>query len=183
MIDRNAPAKTITIATERLLLRPGKSSDIPDMVASLNDWAVSQWLIRPPFPYRVEDAQEFIDWTLAEQNRACPGYFVIADPVTDALRGVISLDGADEAMVEAGYWIKPGAWGNGYAGEALRALIHYGFNGRPLLRTIYAVTDPDNLRSQSVLRRAGMTLVSRGPRAQPNRRKATEELHFEIQRP
>lgn len=172
-----------TIATERLLLRPGKRDDIPEMLAALNDWSISQWLIRPPYPYRPEDAAQFVNSTLAEQTKDCPGCFVIANLAGDELLGVIMLECEAETVAEAGYWLKPAAWGRGYATEALRALIADGFRRQPALGTVFALTDPDNSKSQSVLLRAGLRLVARGLRAQPNRRNTMEDMQFEISRP
>ena len=49
-----------------------------------------------------------------------------------------------------------GAWGQGYASEAARAALNYGFG--PLgLPEIVAVTMARNTRSQAVMRRLGMT--------------------------
>ena len=57
-----------------------------------------------------------------------------------------------------GYDISSAFWGNGYATEALRAIIHYAFSGQlPCtdLNRIQADTVPGNLASEAVLLKLG----------------------------
>ncbi|MEZ4632465.1 MAG: GNAT family protein [Deinococcales bacterium] len=58
---------------------------------------------------------------------------------------------------EIGYSFKVSAWGQGFAFEALSALLDYAFNNLNLHRII-ASTDPRNLRSCRLLERLGMRL-------------------------
>lgn len=58
------------------------------------------------------------------------------------------------------YWaVDPAHQGKGYATEAARAVIDWCFSGLNLGR-IVAMTEYDNIRSQSVMRKLGMTLLS-----------------------
>lgn len=66
---------------------------------------------------------------------------------------VFSLDGTPEA--EIGYILARAYWGRGYATEAASASLRYGFEQLGLER-IVAVTRPDHLVSQQVLRKLGM---------------------------
>jgi RimJ/RimL family protein N-acetyltransferase len=61
----------------------------------------------------------------------------------------------DRADVEVGWHLHPDVWGRGYASEAATALVERGFAAG--IEELYAVTDPDNVRSQAVCRRLGMT--------------------------
>ncbi|NEQ54345.1 MAG: GNAT family N-acetyltransferase, partial [Leptolyngbya sp. SIO3F4] len=54
-----------------------------------------------------------------------------------------------------GWHFRPASWGYGYATEAARAILGYGFK-QLQLSNIYAVTTPDNIRSQRVMGRLGM---------------------------
>lgn len=58
--------------------------------------------------------------------------------------------------VEIGWRLLPEHWGKGYATEAARAALDVGFNQLGLSE-IVAITTLRNLRSQSVMRRLGMT--------------------------
>ncbi len=67
----------------------------------------------------------------------------------------LGCDEFPEEEIEVGYNFLPSAWGNGYATEAACALIGFAFSQTPL-EEIVAVTYPENLASQKVLRKAGM---------------------------
>jgi len=58
--------------------------------------------------------------------------------------------------VEAAWRIDPAHWGHGYATEAAAAALRHGF-GAGGLDEIVAFTTTLNVRSQSVMRRIGMT--------------------------
>lgn len=58
-------------------------------------------------------------------------------------------------LFEIGYRFARHAWGQGYAAEASRAVLAYGFD-RLRLEEIVAFTAVPNVRSQAVMRRIGM---------------------------
>ncbi len=61
----------------------------------------------------------------------------------------------DTQHVEVGYRMLPSSWGKGYATEATRAVLDYGFNVAGL-DEITGVTHPDNAASQHVLTKCGL---------------------------
>jgi RimJ/RimL family protein N-acetyltransferase len=64
-------------------------------------------------------------------------------------------DGFNGDDYEIGWHLHPDVWGRGYGTEAATALVERAFAaGIPKL---YAVTHPDNVRSQAVCGRLGMT--------------------------
>jgi len=65
------------------------------------------------------------------------------------------------AEIEVGYRLRFGAWGSGYATEAARVLVRYGFDDLGLHRII-GVTHPDNAASQQVLLKAGLADIGWG---------------------
>ena len=65
------------------------------------------------------------------------------------------------AEVEVGYRLRHGAWGRGFATEGARELVRYGFDDLGLQRII-GVTHPDNLASQHVLQKIGLTDIGWG---------------------
>ena len=65
------------------------------------------------------------------------------------------------AEVEVGYRLRHGAWGRGFATEVARELVRYGFDDLGLQRII-GVTHPDNLASQRVLQKIGLTDIGWG---------------------
>ena len=80
---------------------------------------------------------------------------------TDQLIGGVGLDGStgDGGNEPAlGYWLGIPYRMQGYAREAVEAVVNYGF-GTLGLDTIRAVIDPDNVASQRVLLKCGLTPV------------------------
>lgn len=75
------------------------------------------------------------------------------DPVGRAVLRHIAIDGIDE--VEVGYGFYSAYWGRGLATEVTTACLALG-RRHLRLTSIVALTSPDNLASQQVLRNAGL---------------------------
>jgi len=58
--------------------------------------------------------------------------------------------------LEVGWRLSPDAWGQGYATEAAKGAIDWGFAFRPDAPEIVAITARTNLASQAVMKRLGM---------------------------
>jgi RimJ/RimL family protein N-acetyltransferase len=149
------------IETARLRLRQGLERDAEGLVAALNDWDVAQWLIQPPYPYRLEDAQAFIRSTWAADGAS--GRYIVADRHSDILLGVLTLTPA-AGRAELGYWLGRAAQRQGYMREAAAALLGQAARGLSGVATIFATTDPDNTASQAVLLALGFTRRAERPR-------------------
>lgn len=76
--------------------------------------------------------------------------------------GTIGFHGPPDTrqQVTIGYGLVAHSWGNGYATEAVHALIEF-CRSRPDVRSLAADTDHDNLASQRVLVKSGFRLVRR----------------------
>lgn len=138
------------IRSERLFLRPGWPEDWTDVLTAIADEALLRNLASAPWPYGLEDAMAF---ARRPQDRLLP-HFLITLPGSDGapLIGCIGLARQGD-YVELGYWIGNRHWGQGYATEAVRALL-------PLAavlghRQIHAAHLVDNPASGRVLRKAG----------------------------
>jgi RimJ/RimL family protein N-acetyltransferase len=144
------------IDTERLLLRSPMPSDARPLAQLLGNWEVARWLVRVPYPYRVEHATAWIERS-AEERAAGTGWpFVVQLRESGTLIGSIDVsvepDGVSGAL---GYWLGQPYWGRGYATEGARAIIEFAFNVAGLVR-IVAQALPDNRRSIEVLEKAGL---------------------------
>lgn len=148
------------IETDRLVLRPAVDSD-REAIADLNARPeVGAWLggVRS----RAE-SDLFVDRVMAHQAEHGFGFWVVE---RRASRGLIGMTGVWWAppeidmpdTTEIGWRFLPEAWGQGYAAEAARAALAFGFEvlKRP---EIIAFTARTNLASQAVMRRIGMTPV------------------------
>ena len=110
------------IRTARLVLRPLRPSDARAIAEGIGDWEVIRWLILPPWPYVLADAEWFI-----------------GDPVSDGAR-VIEIAGQAAGIVsisadnDLGYWLARPFHGLGYMTEAAGALVaqHFAQGGGPL---------------------------------------------------
>jgi 8-oxo-dGTP diphosphatase len=173
------------IATARLRLRLFHDSDLADLVALIGDWDIARWVSSVPHPYSEADGRDWIGNVRRQHAAGRPRRFAIALRQTDRLIGGVGLNGdpgddSDEPAL--GYWLGKPYWGNGYAREAVAAVIDYGFETLGL-ETIRAYTDPSNAASQIVLRRCGLEPIGDIGLRRPTRNGARTAPLFRIARP
>jgi RimJ/RimL family protein N-acetyltransferase len=138
------------IRSERLFLRPGWPEDWEELLAVINDEEVVRNLARAPWPYTMHDAMEF---AAREQEKLLPHFFITLPTAQGAkLIGSIGL-ARDQEHVELGYWIARDWWGQGFATEAVRAVLRLAtaLGHRRLIAGHFA----DNPASGRVLAKAG----------------------------
>jgi RimJ/RimL family protein N-acetyltransferase len=138
--------------TERLLLRPGWPEDAPALAAAIGDKAIVSKLATAPWPYDIEDAEEF----LRKPRATGTADFLIFARTCGSPRlvGGIGLAQADGGEIELGYWIARPYWGLGFATEAGRAVMALADQGLKLPH-IVAGHFVDNPGSGRVLRKLG----------------------------
>lgn len=156
MIDARAHRPPVLI-TKRLLLRELRLSDAPAVATGAGDPRVAQFLIEVPSPYPVALARRWIHGRLAwwELGRGVTLAITRRD-APDALLGTISLrHHARDRRAELGYWLAVAAWGCGYATEAARAALAWGWANLSVDELVSFVV-PANTRSQAVMQRLGM---------------------------
>jgi len=143
-----------SLQTARLTLRSYTSADIPDLVRLAGAREVAATTLRIPHPYTEQDGRDFIE---AYAGKSEPETrYAITRSADGQLCGGIGLR-MDEPHqhAELGYWLGVPYWGQGYATEAARAMIKYGFETLGLHR-IYASYVPTNVASGRVLQKIGM---------------------------
>jgi RimJ/RimL family protein N-acetyltransferase len=149
---------TVSLRTERLLLRPWRDDDLAAFAAMSADSAVMEFLL--PFPEPAA-CQAWVAWARGHWDQHGFGQWVVEIPGEASFIGVIGLAVVDydahfTPAVEIAWRLVRAYWGRGYATEAARAALDYGF-GELGLSEIVAVTVPANLRSRRVMERLGMT--------------------------
>jgi ribosomal-protein-alanine N-acetyltransferase len=145
-----------TLETDRLIIRPPADSDIVSMPGVFNDPDIYAYTRNIPYPYTESDAEKCLARyrRLADEGKAITLFPTLRD--TGALIGLVVLVLADdEGEAELGYAIGRPWWGRGYATEASRALLDYGFE-ELALEEINAHAMLRNPASSRVLEKLGM---------------------------
>ncbi|MDX3094740.1 GNAT family N-acetyltransferase [Streptomyces sp. ME01-24h] len=147
----------IELRTERLHLRRWRDRDLAPWAAMNADPLVREHLGEP---LTREQSDASVARFLAEFDERGYGWWAVEVRASGEFVGFAGLDRVDEGLpftgVEIGWRLAHAAWGKGYATEAARAVLAFGF-GTLALPEILAVTTAGNLRSQAVMRRIGMT--------------------------
>jgi [ribosomal protein S5]-alanine N-acetyltransferase len=144
------------LQTERLTLRAYAVSDIPALMPLIGAREVAATTLRIPHPYTEADAQDFIAGTQEDLSSGDGLRLGIVLRESDTLCGGVGLRiDSDHRRAELGYWIGVPYWGNGYATEAAKAVVKYGF-GTLGLHRIFASHFTNNPASAKVLRKIGM---------------------------
>jgi RimJ/RimL family protein N-acetyltransferase len=144
-----------TIETERLLLRPLVIEDAEFIIELLNDPSFIK-NIGDRNVHNVEDAHGYIlkgPVTSYEKNGF--GLCLVTLKETGesiGMCGLIKRDALED--VDLGYAYLPRYWSKGFAVEAARATLEFGWNIIGLKR-IVAITDPANTPSNRVLEKLG----------------------------
>jgi RimJ/RimL family protein N-acetyltransferase len=149
----------IALRTSQLLLRPWRDEDIADFAEMSADPAVMQYLL--PLSDRWLSAEAWVARKRAHWDEHGFGQWVVELPGEASFIGVVGLetvsyDAHFTPAVEVAWRLARPYWGRGYATEAARAALDYGF-GQLGLREIVAVTVPANQRSRRVMERLDMT--------------------------
>ncbi len=145
------------LATERLILREFKHSDWSDILDYQSDplyLRYYDWTDRTP-----EAVQDFVAMFVAQQQEQPRIKFQLA-VVLQSNRQLIGTCGIRMKSTEAregdiGYELSPRHWREGYATEAARAIVTFGFTELKLHR-IWSWCIAENVGSARVLQKLGM---------------------------
>ncbi|KUL22011.1 GNAT family N-acetyltransferase [Actinoplanes awajinensis] len=148
---------TSELVTERLRLRQWTDDDLAGWVAMNADPRVREFF---PEVLTAEQAAASLDAFRSDLEARGWGWWALEVTATGEFIGMAGLDPVDEEApvtgVEAGWRLAATAWGHGYATEAARAVLEYGFHELGLPE-ILAITVTGNARSRAVMDRLGMT--------------------------
>jgi RimJ/RimL family protein N-acetyltransferase len=141
-----------TLGTPRLKLRPYTEADIAELLPLIGTREVAATTLRIAHPYTEQDARDFLKLALE------PGRLWLATTLRSDGRqiGGIGLRVDDQHQhAELGYWLGLPYWGQGYATEAAREMLRYGFEDLKLHR-IFASHFKHNPVSGRILVKLGM---------------------------
>lgn len=153
-----------TLETARLWLRPFTLDDAPAVERFVSDYEVARNTLRIPHPYPPGGAETWIRSHLANEGSGMEFAFAIVRKETNELIGSVGLSIVRaHARGEVGYWIGRPYWGQGYATEAVRAVLRFGFEQEGLER-IFGEHFARNPASGRVLEKAGLRREGYFPR-------------------
>ena len=141
-----------SLETARLKIRPYSDADIPELLPLIGTREVAATTLRIAHPYTEQDARAFLElakepdkmWlaiTLRTDGRQIGGMGLRLDP--------------QHLHAELGYWLGVPYWGQGYATEAAREMLRYGFEDLGLHR-VFASHFKHNPTSGRILQKIGM---------------------------
>ena len=154
---------TVSLRTARLLLRQWRDADVAAAAELSADPGVMEYLLPRP------------DWAARKRAHWAQhgfGEWVVEIPGEASFIGVVGLetvsyDAHFTPAVEIAWRLARANWGRGYATEAARAALDYGYE-KLGLEEIVAVTVPANWRSRRVMECLGMTRSPKDDFDHPN---------------
>lgn len=145
------------LQTERVVLREFTGQDAPDVRRLAGEWEVARALLSVPHPYEDGMAEEWISGHRSAFERGEEVHFALVLRERGELCGACGLlINRRDANAELGYWLGVPYWGRGYATEAAREVLRYGFD-QLWLHRIYAAHFATNPASGRVLVKIGMS--------------------------
>jgi RimJ/RimL family protein N-acetyltransferase len=142
------------LRTERLTLRLLTPDDAGNYAAIRYHPEVVKWMLPAPAD-PIDAARAAIEryancWR--ERGYGPWGVFQDGRQIGHAGLNFVPEFGETEVL----WSLHPDAWGHGFATEAARAALDLGFRTLDL-KLIFAITKPDNIASQAVMKRLGLT--------------------------
>ena len=156
-MPRASHPEKISLRTERLLLRPWRGEDREPFAALTADPRVMEWFPAPLTRAESDAVADRIDQHFRETGW---GLWAVEIVGTDPFIGFVGLNPADATLgypcVEIGWRLAAAYWGHGYAPEAARESLRFGFDNLGL-DEIVALTSVGNAKSRRVMSKIGMT--------------------------
>ncbi len=146
------------LRSQRLALRQVKKADLTDLMEVNGDAEVTRFL---PYPMWNTEADAEAWWERMEQRTSTGAarQLVIHHLAQDKVIGTVLLFNFDQESrrLEIGYVLGRAYWREGYAREALGALLLQ-LMGESAIRRVEAEVNPENLASSALLVSLGFTL-------------------------
>ena len=155
------------LETERLWIRHWQpNQDAAQAFEIYSDPRVTQWIGDKTTAQTIDDARDRLQcycdrFYKADEGTGC---WAVVEKDSDQIIGNILLvrlpdsNGDPCEDHEIGWHFRPASWGQGYATEAARQIVDYGFQTLNLSQ-LYAVAIVGNQRSTRVMERLGMTTL------------------------
>jgi len=147
------------LETSRLKLRHLKSDDLDELFALYQDPEIRRYF--PDGVKNYEDTKEELEWFL-NGHPEHPELGLWATIHKESCKfigrcGLLPWEIDGKLEIEVAYLLDKNFWHQGLATEAAMGILAYAFENLNLSRII-CLMDPDNIASQKVAKRIGMTL-------------------------
>lgn len=143
--------------TERLIIRNWQTSDAAFFHHINSDERVMEF-----FALRRDRRQSdaLLEWLIGDINKTGYGFFALetkdeGQPIGFAGLSMPNFEPLPPDSVEIGWRLGADFWGQGYATEAARELLRFGFEEKGL-EEIVSFAVPENTRSLAVMERIGL---------------------------
>lgn len=151
-----------TLTTARLVLRPFTLDDVDPLYEILQQEDIMAYFPGAKAPPRAA-VERLVQAQLREWEERGYGWWAVAEkdqPAHPILGwcGLGYLPDTDET--EVAYLLSKDVWGQGYATEGARASVEWGFSTLDLTE-IVGIVHPENVASQRVLEKLGMSRTAR----------------------
>lgn len=170
------------ITTKRLELRPIEFRDL-DTIHALHSLAETDEYNTLGIPDNIETTQSIIEPWIADNNRIEVRNYTLAIELKSEREFIglfgLKLDHQKYNRAEVWYKVHPDYWNKGYATEALKAVLQFGFDTLGVHR-IEAGCAVDNIGSVKVLEKAGMTREGRGRKILPLKSGWSDNFQYSI---
>ncbi len=145
-----------TLETERLLLRRFEMADAGQLTALLQSPETIEMLMDITHPYTEAEAEAMIRRSHQEAMEGTACRFALERPQDFTLIGYMDIEvNLTHQRGELAYWIGQPFWHQGYAAEAARRVVQFGFEELKLNR-VYAYCLEHNSAAARVLEKAGL---------------------------
>jgi RimJ/RimL family protein N-acetyltransferase len=142
--------------TNRLILRLFESTDAQMVQFLAGTKEVASTTLSIPHPYPDGAAGQWIEATRLSSGRGDNYAFAMVKKEDDSLVGCMSMGVSQKhKRAELAYWVGQPYWSQGYATEAARRIVQFGFEDLELNR-IFAAAMTRNPGSYKVMSKIGM---------------------------
>lgn len=142
------------LETDRLFLRRMNENDIENVFAMRSNTDVMRFI--RPIQTKQSETENWIKLVSSRWNTEKIGFCAIIEKSTKYFAGWCGIWRLKETgETEVGYALLKEFWGKGYAVEASKAFLRYGFEDLNIEK-IVAVADPENQNSRRVMEKLGM---------------------------
>ena len=149
--------KTI-LETERLVLREFAVADVDALFAIIGDAGTMRFYRRP---FTRDETQQWIAPNRQRYRETGHGLWAVTLKSSDQFVGdcgLVTQDVDGEKLVEIAYHVHRDHWNQGYATEAARACMRYGFETLEISKLISLIR-PENTASRRVAEKNGLRIV------------------------